>query len=122
MKRARTLAQAEELIKAREEFVMGRYGNVQAFAVWNGARGFLPDEEVTDGLRRAAYVVYSYGTPIAWITEDGVKVIPDVGFSSTTGDHQYRVAAAWGVDFRPARGRKIVPAGGGPRSGGIDDH
>lgn len=118
--RARSLDEAESLIKDREAFVMGTRGNVHAYPGWNGARGFLPDNEVTDGLRSAIYVVYSYGTPIAWVTEDDVKVIPDVGFSATTSQHQYMVAAAWGVDFRPARGRTVVEAGGGPRRGGVD--
>lgn len=35
-----------------------------------------------------AYTVLSYGTPIAWITTGGEKVIPDVSYSVTTTHHQ----------------------------------
>lgn len=35
-----------------------------------------------------AYVVWSYGTPIAWVTQDGEAVAPDVGYSVTTSRHQ----------------------------------
>jgi hypothetical protein len=87
--------------------------------------GHLPGpyhEEVRD----AEYVVYSYLTPIAWVTADGQRVIPDVGYSPTTGQHQYTVKYAWqeagyvGSTF-PVRGRELRPAGGGPRGGGMDE-
>jgi hypothetical protein len=47
--------------------------------------------------------VYSYGTPIAWVTEDESRSqtepylyhVPDVGYSLTTGQHQYTVLDAW---------------------------
>jgi len=35
-----------------------------------------------------AYTVYSYSTPIAWVTETGHVEIPDVGYSLTTTRHQ----------------------------------
>jgi hypothetical protein len=34
------------------------------------------------------YVVYSYGTPIAWHIEDGEWIIPDDKYSVTTSNHQ----------------------------------
>lgn len=34
------------------------------------------------------YTVYSYATPIAWVTSDGKVVCPDVKYSSTTTSHQ----------------------------------
>ncbi len=34
------------------------------------------------------YVVWSYGTPIAWVKADGTAVIPDVKHSVTTSNHQ----------------------------------
>ena len=42
--------------------------------------------ESRDLLRKdvGAYVVFSYGTPIAWVTDDGEKCIPDESYSSTT--------------------------------------
>jgi len=113
-----SLAQAQVLIGKREPFTL-RSGNLYAIRGWNGARGFLPDEYL-DSITDARYVVISYGTPIAWVTEGMSVVIPDVGYSPTTSQHQYLAAAGLGVEFRPARGRKVVSAGGGPRSGGID--
>lgn len=34
------------------------------------------------------YVVYSYGTPIAWWTKAGGWTVPDVKYSRTTTKHQ----------------------------------
>ena len=34
------------------------------------------------------YVVYSYGTPIAWLRSDGAWAIPPVKYSLTTTRHQ----------------------------------
>jgi hypothetical protein len=73
-------------------------------------------------LQEAQYVVLSYTTPIGWIMPDGTAIVPDVGYSLTTSQHQMTVMAAWGMPVRyPARGREVRPAGGGPRRRGIDD-
>lgn len=107
---------------------------------------FLSDGKLPDGTRRwsgysgpattmghlppryhasahaAVYVVYSYDTPIAWVlevqhgTSDYTYVIPDVGYSVTTGQHQTAVMEAWGPHMRrqgdyrrfPGRGRETV--------------
>lgn len=34
------------------------------------------------------YVLFSYATPIAWRTDQGEWVVPDVKYSVTTGRHQ----------------------------------
>lgn len=34
------------------------------------------------------YVVYSYGTPIAWVTRSGLVRIPGTRYSVTTSNHQ----------------------------------
>lgn len=78
--------------------------------------GYLP-ERYHEDVRDARYVVLSYETPIGWVTRSGQKTVPDVGYSLTTGQHQYEVAYAWGIDFRPARGRTLRPAGTGTREG-----
>jgi hypothetical protein len=78
-------------------------------------------DEQKEELRTASYVVYSYTTPIGWITEDGRTVVPDVGYGPTTSQHQYGTLSAWGMRQTPARGRLVIRAGGGPRRGGIDD-
>lgn len=68
--------------------------------------GALPPEE-SEELHQAEYVVMSYNTPIAWVI-DGQAVVPDIGYTPTTGQHQYLTAHALGVPFRPGRGRRTV--------------
>lgn len=117
-----TLAQAEQAIKEQRPFRLR--DTLSATEGWNGARGFLPWPDYHESIKDAVYVVISYGTPIAWVRPDGTKVLPDIGYSATTGQHQYTVKAAWDIQGRmsfPARGRALRPAGGGPRRGGIDD-
>lgn len=62
--------------------------------------GYLPKDHsdvLADRVRVGAvgYVVYSYGTPIAW-HDDALNewVIPDVKYSSTTSRHQNVVKGA----------------------------
>lgn len=60
--------------------------------------------------RQAVYVVYSYDTPVAWVTEneghgegrsaDVTYHVPDVGYSPTTGQHQWSCLSAWGWTTR----------------------
>lgn len=64
--------------------------------------GALPREYI-HGLDNAVYVVYCYGTPIAWVTmaddatEEGrVNFLPDWKYSPTTTYYQGLVALAWG--------------------------
>lgn len=44
-----------------------------------------------------AFTVYSYGTPIAWRLKDGMRVVPDVRYSATTGRHQAIARRAYDV-------------------------
>lgn len=44
-------------------------------------------EDADNGLH-AVYVVWSYNTPIAYVRNDGVVVIPDVKYSRTTSRQQ----------------------------------
>lgn len=108
-KYAATVDEAGERIQALEPFYLrdgktlyGREGGMSS--QW----GLLPKEHHEDAAA-AQYVVYSYQTPIGWVRQDGTKIVPDIGYSPTTGQHQYTVAHAWGVPFRPARGRTVVP-------------
>lgn len=41
------------------------------------------------------YVVYSYRTPIAWVTRNGERFVPRVFHSKTTSAHQGKVNWAW---------------------------
>lgn len=38
-------------------------------------------------------IVYSYATPIGWVSSDGRVVVPDERYSSTTSSHQSLVRA-----------------------------
>lgn len=77
--------------------------------------GALP-REYARGLDDAQYVVYCYGTPIAWVTmaddatEEGrVNYMPDWQYSATTTYYQGLVRQAWGdkiVDPRPEYSRE----------------
>lgn len=67
-----------------------------------GGRSQLP-AEFREAVRHAAYVVYSYETPIAWRDGDGDWTVPDVqyrapggGPSRTTSRHQNTVRMAVG--------------------------
>lgn len=55
--------------------------------------GLLP-HRFRNSFYAATYAVFSYETPIAWLT-DGVWVIPNVSYSATTGGHQ--ASALWGA-------------------------
>jgi hypothetical protein len=94
--------------------------------------------------RSAVYVVYSYSTPIAWAVEDDAGRgadhwfhVPDVGYSPTTGQHQYACLEAWEAHLRrqgdyrrgPGRHREVIRVPGNAevygrtlraRSGGVD--
>lgn len=66
--------------------------------------GRLP-MEWRDELHRtgARYVVFSYATPIAWVTHDGEVVIPDVKYSVSTSKQQGKVRFGFhvaGHDYR----------------------
>jgi|SRR5689334_19931584 len=63
----------------------------------------LPRQYANAALENAVYVVYCYGTPIAWVsmaddaTEEGrVNYLPDWQYSPTTTYHQGLVWEAWG--------------------------
>lgn len=116
---------------------------------WSGRNGPAQDMghlpvKYHSSAREAVYVVYSYGTPIAWVVELDLEVgdpyrytVPDVGYSPTTGQHQYEVLEAWADHLKrqgtyrrfPARGRETVTVPGNDevygkvrrlRAGGID--
>jgi hypothetical protein len=108
-----TNAEAVEKIKNEEMFRNRTVPDANGMPAWwgyaglAGVVGYLPAEYWKDA-RRARYVVYSYATPIAWVRKDGTKVIPDVGYSPTTGQHQMFVQYAWDMREYPRRGRQVV--------------
>jgi hypothetical protein len=42
-----------------------------------------------------AYLVLSYETPIAWVTRNNIRRVPDVRYSPTTTNHQDIVRREW---------------------------
>lgn len=66
---------------------------------------------------RPAYTVYSYETPIAWVTAGGLLRIPSVKYSPTTTQHQWTVRTAmvdrsrWGADRDIVRKTEQLIAG-----------
>lgn len=97
--------------------------------IWSGhsgpatSLGHLP-ARLHESARSAVYVVYSYNTPIAWVTESEdpadmdpyVYHIPNVGYSLTTGEQQYAVAEAW----KAARRKQYLRRGSDIRVGTLD--
>jgi hypothetical protein len=81
----------------REPFKIGSLsGSTGTYAGW--ATGDLP-QEYRGLVINAPYVVRSYETPIAWISNEGEIVIPSVRYSNTTTQHQRLVATALGQSF-----------------------
>lgn len=105
---AADLTQAEDFIRRQQPFRLKGSGRPTLWATCDppSLLGHLPPHH-SEGIETAEYVVMSYTTPIAWLT-DGEPTVPDVGYSPTTGQHQYLAAHALGVDFRPARNRDTV--------------
>jgi hypothetical protein len=86
---------AVDLIANRVGFTGNNlYGVVQSFDSVVYQTGRLPQEFETQ-LRfdRPSYIVYSYGTPIAWYCDKG-WFIPDTKYSTTTSKHQNYVRRA----------------------------
>jgi hypothetical protein len=57
--------------------------------------GMLPDAHIASLLAdRPSYIVWSYGTPIAWYTQTDQWVIPSLKYSVTTSRHQSLIRRA----------------------------
>lgn len=79
-------------IANREDFVGSHIHGGRCGPVWkagSSSTGRLPDAWLHRLLVDSpTYIVYSYGTPIAWVASDGTGVVPAVGYSGTTSAHQ----------------------------------
>jgi len=74
-------------------------GTTKVLAGW-ASMGHLPDEWSRTFQARSFlidYVIYSYGTPIAWHDKEAGWVEPDVKYSPTTSQHQGSVRTAISV-------------------------
>jgi hypothetical protein len=57
--------------------------------------GILPNDAATHWVAGSpVYAVYSYHTPIAWLTAGGEWIVPTARYSVTTSQHQGKVRAA----------------------------
>jgi hypothetical protein len=77
--------------------------------------GRLPEEyqkqlkmQIESGLVK--FMIYSYGTPIAWVLYSGTWIVPDVSYSVTTSHHQGIVRTAIAnYDFYNQMGTTYAP-------------
>ena len=76
-----------EAIHFREPFAIASMSGTLKPAGWRIALNRLPIE-YAESVYAAQYVVYSYGTAIAWWSEDGGWIVPDTYYSNTTSGHQ----------------------------------
>lgn len=92
------------------------YGSLSTRSTPEGIRrggysvGHLPHRLATIMRERAdsiVQVIYSYGTPIAWL-DAGAWIIPDVRYSATTGKHQ---GYLWSLSGRVSVPRDVSPQG-----------
>lgn len=118
-----TVRTAHEPIAARATFTASAMHATATDAAhqYRGGSGRLPSDwtgtffrDTADG---QAFIVYSYGTPIAWERSDGLRVIPPVSYSTTTARHQSQVRRAWGMGYRGGLGSTARPVIYGHRNG-----
>lgn len=70
-------------------------GALQARTEFAGLGEYKPfDEADLDEIRNAVYVIYSYLTPIAWRTAEGVWCYNVTSYSNTTRKHQNKIFEA----------------------------
>lgn len=83
----------------QKEFKIGNISGESMLGVSDIKYGRLGDPYRTQlqqlfKARIVSYIIYSYGTPIAWMTMHGTWVMPEESYSSTTTHHQNVVRAA----------------------------
>lgn len=86
---ANVLANRDRMVTLSEQGAAWRNSNGTFRGEPGGATqtGQLP-EEFAEEAHAAAYVIYSYATPIAWRDRSGRWVFPCVSYSRTTARHQ----------------------------------
>lgn len=82
-------------LRAREPFEGNSMYAVQMLAA-RVSTGQLSGDDLSAfrAVQGSVYVVKSYNTPIAWVTEDGTVTIPDTRYSATTS-RQQNLCRAW---------------------------
>lgn len=92
-----------EAVNKDRSFVAGSAGEEGLFPLsgyptlggYGGGFGLL-DEVWEPFVREAEYVIFSYETPVAWLSA-GVWSVPDVYYTNTTARYANRVRGAFGV-------------------------
>jgi hypothetical protein len=87
---ANSSSEVQERLLDREEFIGSNFRGTRT-APWSTGRMPSPWEEqykASYDLGSITYTVVSYNTPIAWVLDTGVVVIPDVKYSISTTRHQ----------------------------------
>jgi hypothetical protein len=85
-----TLREIPDAIASREAF-KGNSMYAEVNPLYGSAGRLSGDERDrfnTDSTNGLSYVVYSYATPIAWVTKDGTVYKVTQKFSVTTSKHQ----------------------------------
>lgn len=87
-------ADAGRYIAGRDNFTASHFAGVRKMPYESpDSYGQLPYEYVQD-VAAAAYVIYSYATPIAWWVKNCGWFCPAVRYSQTTSRHQNIVRAS----------------------------
>lgn len=97
--------QWRELMNVIEAGQGGEHGRVPRGGLAVGATPTKPltqlPEEWDADAGHAMYIVYHYGTPVAWIDErNGGWVVPEVTYSPQTSGVQNRIRKYLGTGFR----------------------
>lgn len=87
----------QDMVRTRQEFSAGNVTGMSYAANGSGKLNF----EWTMALYASVpidYVVYSYGTPIAWHNESEGWTVPNVKYSQSTTQHQKAVRRALDIE------------------------
>lgn len=87
---ANSSSEVQERLLDREEFIGSNFRGTRALPTWTGRlpSPYAEQYNASRDLGSITYVVLSYNTPIAWVLDTGVVVIPDVKYSISTTRHQ----------------------------------
>jgi len=80
------------------------YGLSLVTGKWSGS-GRLQGDALKEyyGAEDIAYTALSYGTPIAWVLQDGNVIVPEDTYSTTTSQHQRMCREHLNVFGRPVK-------------------
>jgi hypothetical protein len=89
----------EKYIQNREPFKLASMSGVEgSYLPWGNQLPGDWERVYTTQRAHIVYTVLSYLTPIAWVMDDGQKIMPDEHYSNTTSNHQHIAQMALNVD------------------------